>query len=130
MRKGRSPLRVLSEHTVAVRATGNQLCRWEEWGRVYNRTVPAFLAFAADWFVRYLRESLREHARPDPVLYRREERELVEALVRTAKESGRYLPKPFTMPHFCERKDPAGDLKRAVEALETFWERHGEAFGI
>jgi hypothetical protein len=118
-------------HPVTVLATGDQLYRWEDWGRVYKRDVPAFLSFAGDWLARYLRELNRERSRPDPVLFRREEKRLLEELVRTAKDSARYLPqKPFTTPHFCQRKDPAGDLKRAVQAVEAFWERNGEALGI
>jgi len=117
-------------HPVTVQATLEQLWRWEDAGRVYKRDVPTFLAFAGDYLARYLRELNRERSRPNPILFRREEKRLLEALVRSAKESARYLPKPFTTPHFCQRKDPAGDLKRAVYAVEDFWERHGEAYGI
>ncbi len=130
MRKGRSPLRITNRRTITLKVTGDQIFRWDYAGRPFHRDVPAFLIFAADAVARYLREVERERSRPDPILFRREEKRLLEALVRTAGDAARYLPKPFTTPHFLERKDPAGDLKRAVHAVEDFWQRHGEAFGI
>ena len=116
---------------ITVQATLDQLWRWEDAGRVYKRDVPAFLVFAGDYLARYLREVLRERSRPDPILFRREEKRLLEALVRAAKGARDYLPlKPFDSPAGFGRRDPGGDLKRAIYAVEDFWELHGEAYGI
>jgi hypothetical protein len=131
MRKGRSPLRIVNRHTVTLKVTGDQISRWDHAGRPFKRDVPAFLVFAADAVARYLREVERERSRPDPILFRREEKKLLEALVRAAKRARDYLPlKPFESPAGFGHRDPGGDLKRAVYAVEDFWERNGEAFGI
>jgi aminoglycoside phosphotransferase (APT) family kinase protein len=113
-----------------VAATADQLVRWGEAARRYNRELPAFLAFAGDAVARYLRELHRTRSRPDPVLFRREEKRRLEALVRAAKAAARSIPAPASTPHFLERHDPAGDLRRAIGEVEAFWEQHGEAFGI
>ena len=131
MRKGRSPLRIVNRHTITLKVTNAQIIRWDDAGRAYKRDVPTFLVFAADAVARYLRELERERSRPDPILFRREEKRLLEALVRAAKGAWDHLPlKPFDSPAGFGRRDPGGDLKRAVYAVEDFWERNGEAFGI
>ena len=125
------PRRKAGRQPVTVQATLEQLWRWEDAGKVYKRDIPAFLAFAGDWLARYLRELNRERSRPDPILFRREEKKLLEALVRAAKGARDHLPlKPFDSPAGFGRRDPGGDLKRAIYAVEDFWERNGEAYGI
>lgn len=123
-------LRVKKRYTIIVKATCSQVAYWESYGRMYRRDVPAFLAFAGDLFARYLRDALRERSRPDPVFFRREEKRRLEALVRAAKGLYQHLPAPFFSPISGERRDPGKDLRVAVEAVESFWEDNGEAYGI
>ena len=115
---------------VTVPATTDQLFRWGEAARRYQRDLPAFLVLAGELVARYLRDLHRSRSRPDPVLFRQEEKRRLEALVRAAKEAARLIPAQVPSPHFREGRDPAEDLRRVIGEVEAFWEQNGEAFGI
>jgi|SRR5947209_16122740 len=108
---------------LVLQVTPGQLARWKSYGRLYRKDVARFLVFAAEMMARYLREVERGRSKRDPVLFRQEEKQRMEALVRAAKGALDHLPEQ-------PGHGPRADLGAAVRSVEEFWEASGEAYGI
>lgn len=55
-----------ADHRVTVRATGEQMISWSTAARhLSNRPLPVFLAFAADFTVKYLDDMQRKAERTE-----------------------------------------------------------------
>ncbi len=105
---------------LTLQPTPEQLERWKAVAKHLHRDLPDYVAFAADWTYRYLREQIRMRKRSDPVGFRMEEKRRMEAVLRTARESKKFLPVAFETRNGISL-DPAGDIDRAIENLEAFW---------
>lgn len=121
--------RVKKPTPLTLQATTGQLERWRAAARHTGRDLVEYVAFAADWTYRYLREQARGRKRGDPVGFRMEEKRRMDAVLRAAKEAGKFLPRAFEC-IYGVRLDPAGDLEKAIHHLEQFWTEHGEPHGV
>jgi len=98
--------------------------------RVGRRTVPAFLAWAADYMARYTFEVYVQdlHRREDPILLRLEEKKRLRALVDAAWHALDFLPPPSERPLCGGINDPKGDLRTALESLRDYLEQVQEEY--
>lgn len=110
--------------TITLRPSDHQRIAWADAARFQNRSVPAFVAFAADWTARYLRERRRLH-RPDRITFRLEEKKRLGALREAARLAVDYVPKEAYSP-IRGRLDVRGDLKRALDRVDEWLAEHAE----
>jgi hypothetical protein len=112
---------------LTLRPTEEQQITWADAARRSGKPVRAFVMWAADFTAAYLREQ-EQQARRDPIAYRLQEKRGLGALLRAAKRALAHLPKPFRSPIHGTLQDPAGDLRRAVDAVEEFLAATGEEY--
>lgn len=105
---------------LTLQPTPEQLERWKVVAKHLHRDLPDYVAFAADWTYRYLREQIRMRKRSDPVGFRMEEKSRMDAVLKEAREVKKFLPLPFETRHGIP-VNPAVDLDRAITNLEAFW---------
>jgi hypothetical protein len=115
------------KETVTLKATDWELASWRVAAANFRHDLPRFLSFAANTTARYIRD-LQRHRRPDAILARQEERRVLGALLKAAREAIDHLPlKPVPrMVH--QPLDVRGNLRRAVERVNGFLLDHGEEY--
>lgn len=117
--------------SVTVRLSEEQAVRWSDAAyRNGRRSLPAFLAWAADWTARYFREQAVQeaHRKGDPILTRLEEKRRLGALVDAAWHALDFLPSPSTYPISGAIRDPKGDLRKALESLHEYLDEVQEEY--
>ena len=119
--------------TVTLHPTEKQQVTWADAARRSGKPVRAFVMWAADWTAAYLREQEQQSGwgtsrRPDPIVHRLQEKRRLGALLQAARQALVHLPKPFRSPIHGSLQDPAGDLRRAVDAVEEFLRATGEEY--
>ena len=113
--------------SLTLRPTEEQQMTWADAARHQGKPVRAFVTFAADFTARYFQEQ-ESQAKRDPVVHRLQEKRGLGALLKASKRALEYLPKPFRSPIYGTVQDPAGDLRRAIDAVEEFLQATGEEY--
>jgi|GEM_PF-2716543 len=118
----------MSDHTVTVRATGEQHSAWRSTASLLaQRNVAAFLRYAGDFTARYYREENIQATLKDPVLTRIAEKKYLSALLNAAVSALPFIPKEtnsYTHGPLPIKKD----LKEAIEGVRGFLDRNGEDY--
>jgi hypothetical protein len=115
------------KETVTLKATAWELESWRAAAYTARRDLSHFLCFAASTTARYLRD-LDRHRHPDAVMTRQEERRKLGALLKTAREAVEYLPPKPVQRYLHGPLDVRRNLRRAVEDVDDFLQRHGEEY--
>lgn len=115
---------------VTLRPTPEQSMTWSDAARRLNKTVRAYLAWAADFTARYTLEERRQerHRQRDPILARLEEKKRLRVLVDAAWHALDFLPTPSECPVRGSIRDPKGDLRKALESLQDYLEEVQEEY--
>lgn len=105
-----------------LRVTREQVHRWQSHADTYRRgDLSAFVAFAADWVCRYLRELDRtrdQGHKPDQILQRIEARQKFQKLLTLAKQVEPFVPKRCHSPIQGDLGNLGRELRETARAIE------------
>lgn len=110
---------------LTLHPTVKQAQDWADGARFMGASVPGFVMTCASWGAKYFPAQERAK-RPDAVALRVEEKGKLAALLQAATQALQHLPPPFRSALYGEMRDPAGDLRRAIDAVHEFQAKHGE----
>ena len=103
---------------------------WAKAASECGSPMPSFAMWAVSYMARYTVEVRTQgiQRKEDPILLRLDEKKLLRAVVDTAWHALDFLPPP--RPHHTQAGicDPKGDLRKALEALQSFLLEHQEEY--
>ena len=122
--------RVRNDDAVTLQPTDEQRALWAKAASDGGAPLPSFAMWAVNYMARYTIEVRTQgiQRKEDPILLRLEEKKLLRAVVDASWHALDFLPPPRENPIRGGIKDPKGDLRKALEALQDFLLEHQEEY--